>query len=119
MAAQAVACVLGVWLMAAPGALGYGGPARVNDLVIGPVAASIACMAMWQVLRALRWGNVALGGWLVLAPLILGYDSIAIGHSILLGGALAGCSFVRGRIARRMGGGWRALATKGATRQAG
>lgn len=106
MWAQAVACAVGVWLMASPQALGTAGAARINDLVVGPLAASIAGVALWQVTRAVRWANVVLGAWLALSPLVLGHSSSAALNSCLSGLALGGLSCVRGRLRHRLGGGW-------------
>lgn len=108
-AAQGVACAVGLWLMAAPDLLGYGGPARVNDLVVGPIAASFACVALWEVARSLRWVNVLLGAWLALSPLILGVGARAAGNEILSGLLLAAASLVGGRARRSYAGGWSAL----------
>lgn len=106
MWAQGIACAVGLWLMASPQVLGYGGAARINDLVVGPVAAAIACVAIWQVTRPVRWANVVLGAWLVLSPLILGLSPSPAANSILTGLALGGFSCVRGRLTHRNGGGW-------------
>jgi hypothetical protein len=106
---QAIACCTGLWLMASPGLLGYGGAARINDLVVGPIAASLACVALWQVTRPVRWANVALGAWLAVSPVILGHSASAAANAVLSGLALGGFSFVRGRLTHRTGGGWAAL----------
>src|SRR5687767_1665798 len=71
--AQVAATAVAMWLMAAPAALDYTGAAATSDRVVGPIAASVACMAIWPVLRSLRWVNVVLGAWLVAAPWLLGY----------------------------------------------
>ena len=112
MWAHGIACCIGLWLMASPPVLGYGGAARINDFVVGPVAASIACVAMWQVTRPVRWANLALGAWLLLSPLILGHASLSAVNSVLSGLALGGLSCVRGRLTHRMGGGWAVLFRK-------
>lgn len=109
MWAQGIACGIGLWLMASPQVLGYGGAARINDLVAGPISASLACVAMWQVTRPVRWANLGVGAWLLLSPLILGHVSAAAANSVLSGLALAGFSCVRGRLTHRLGGGWAAL----------
>lgn len=64
--------LLGIWLMAAPAALHYAGVASVNDRIVGPVATECAIIAISEVTRPVRWGNVALGLWLVIAPWIYG-----------------------------------------------
>lgn len=108
-AAQGVACAVGLWLMAAPDLLDYQGPARVNDLVVGPIAASVACVALWEVARPLRWVNVALGAWLALSPLILGSGGRAGANEAASGLVLGVMSLMGGGSARRYGGGWSAL----------
>jgi hypothetical protein len=100
---------LGVWLMAAPAALGYGDPARTNDRVVGPIVASIACVAVWEVVRALRWVNVVPALWLLTAPWVLGYERDAAVNSVAVGLALLALVVVRGPVRQRFGGGWRAL----------
>jgi hypothetical protein len=95
--------------MASPEVLGFGGAARMNDQVVGPLSASLACVAMWQVTRSLRWVNVVLGAWLVLAAIALGHDPVAGVNSLVSGLILCGVSCVRGKLTRRMGGGWRSL----------
>jgi hypothetical protein len=112
MWAQGVACGIGLWLMASPQVLGYGGAARINDLAVGPIAASIACVALWQVTRSVRWANLGVAAWLVLSPLVLGHVPAAAANSILSGLALGGLSCVRGRLTHRMGGGWAELFRK-------
>lgn len=112
MRAQAIACCIGLWLMASPQVLGYGGAAKTNDFVVGPIAASVACVALWQVTRSVRWANLPLGAWLVLSPLILGHTPLCAVNSIFSGLALGGLSFVRGRLTHQMGGGWAVLFRK-------
>ena len=70
MWAQIINVILGVWLMAAPDVIGYTGPARTNDRIIGPLAVSCAVIALWEVTRPMRWGNLALGVWLLLVAIL-------------------------------------------------
>jgi hypothetical protein len=112
MWAQGLACAVGIWLMASPQVVGYKGAARINDLVVGPLVASIACVAIWQVTRPVRWANLVFGAWLLLAPLILGHSPWAAVNSCLSGVALGGLSCRRGRLTHRMGGGWSELLRK-------
>jgi hypothetical protein len=109
MWAQAVAAAVGVWLMAAPGVLGYEGSPAVVDRIAGPIVASAGTIALWQVTRALRWVHLPAGIWLLFAPWIFDYPPMAILNSAACGLCLAGCSFVRGRTDRPVGGGWRAV----------
>ncbi len=119
MWAQLVAFAVGVWLTAAPGTLGYANPARANDHVVGPLAATAALIAVFQVTRGVRWVNLPLGAWLVVAPLVLGYGRTEFVHSALAGLALAGLSLVPGARDEAFGGGWRALWDADAARKRG
>jgi hypothetical protein len=109
MWAQLVNTALGVWLMAAPSVLGYGDPARTNDWVVGPLAATFACIALWEATRAVRWWNLPLGVWLVVAPVVFGYPTLPFVHSVVAGLVMVGMSCVRGELRKSFGGGWRAL----------
>ena len=51
--------------MASPAVLDYADPARANDRIIGPLVASMAIIAIWDITRPLRWVNVILGAWLL------------------------------------------------------
>jgi hypothetical protein len=104
-----VSALLGVWLMAAPAVLGYHGPERTSDRIVGPIVAALSIVAASAVMRALRWAVLPAAVWLVLAPWVLGYGGGAKLGSILVGLALAALAPVRGRVAGRFGGGWRAL----------
>jgi len=108
--ARLVAVAAGVWLMFAPAVLDYGGAAEQNDRIFGPIGASIAFVAIWEVVRALRWGTLPVGIWLVVAPLVLGYgDAGAIVSSIAAGLVMATSTFFGGHVAASFGGGWRSV----------
>lgn len=116
MWAQVVNAALGIWLMAAPAVLGYGDPAQTNDRILGPVAATFAIIAWWEVTRPVRWVNLAIGIWLIPAPWILGYDATAaIVNSVAVGVLLAACATVKGKVEGRYGGGWSVLFKSGRT----
>ena len=110
MWAQIVNALLGIWLMASPAILGYRGAGRINDLIVGPVAATFAIIAIWEVTRVLGKVNVALGIWLVVAPWVLGYESDipAINHSIV-GITLIMMAMTRVKTDGKFGGGWSSL----------
>lgn len=108
--ARPLAVAAGIWLMFAPDALGYGDPAQISDRIFGPIGASFAFVAMWEVLRPLRWGTLPVGVWLVLAPLILGYDVAgAVVSSVVVGIVMAVTAFFGGRTRAAYGGGWSTL----------
>src|SRR5688500_7976224 len=75
MWARMISAVIGIWLMTAPAVLDYGGAARTTDRIVGPLVASIAVIAVWEVLRPARWAVLPLAAALVIAPWMLGYDA--------------------------------------------
>lgn len=109
MIAQIVNVLVGLWLMAAPAVLGYGGAARANDLIVGPIAATFAWVAINQATRPCRWVVVALRAWMLVASFVLGAGGAARWNGLLSGAAMLGLGLVRGRVSARMGGGWRAV----------
>jgi len=108
--ARVVAVVAGVWLMFAPAVLDYAGVAENNDRTFGPIGASFAFVAMWEVLRPLRWATLPVGVWLVAAPLVLTYDDAgAIVSSVAAGVVLAVSAFFGGDVDATFGGGWTSI----------
>lgn len=99
----------GIWLMASPAVLAYADPARANDRLIGPIVASLAIIAMWEIARPLRWINVVLGGWLLIAPWVLGHAPDPRWNSLAAGTLVLGFSLVKGRRTHQTGGGWSSL----------
>lgn len=109
MWAQGITIVLGIWLVASPDFMGYGGPARVNNQIIGIWMAALSMVAISECLRAVRWANFVLGVWLILAPFVLDYlDGVASG-SLVMGLAVMFLALIRGRISERFDGGWSVL----------
>lgn len=85
-----LALVAGLWLVAAPFVLGYGGTARWNDVVVGAVVAATG-LARAAAPRSRPWLSVlgaALGAWLIVAPFALGYSGTApeaVGNDVIMG----------------------------------
>ncbi len=110
MIARTAAVVAGVWLMFSPAVFGYGSPAAINDRIFGPIGASLAFVAIWEIVRPLRWATIPIGSWLVIAPLVLGYDDGgAIASSIGAGAVMVGAAFGGGTTEESFGGGWTTL----------
>lgn len=104
--ARWVSAALGLWLMAAPAVLGYGGEASATHRLVGPVVASFAFVAVWSHVRGLRWANLPLGVLLLVVPWPLGFTPIATVNSLTVGLGLVALAPVRGPIRGRFGGGW-------------
>jgi len=109
MWARLLSVALGVWLMAAPAVLGYGGAAATNDRIVGPLAAALSVVALFEVTRPLRWLALPLGLWLLAAPLALEHTAAATCSDLLTGAALVALAPLGGRVRSRFGGGWSAL----------
>jgi hypothetical protein len=106
---RAVNVAVGIWLMAAPAVLGYGQPAADFHRTLGPVAAAVAIIAMSEVTRPFRWVNLPVGLALLVVPWLQGYSAAALANSLLCGAAIVGLASLRGRVEKRVGGGWKAI----------
>ncbi len=95
--------------MASPAVFDYADPARTNDRIVGPIVASLAIIAMWDIARPLRWINVVLGAWLLIAPWLFAHPPHARWNSLAAGALVLGCSLVKGTRTHRFGGGWSSL----------
>jgi hypothetical protein len=113
MWAQVISSALGLWLMLSPSMLGYSGMPAVSHYTIGPLVGTMAFIAMWEVLRGLRWINVALGVWLVISPLIFEHPTAALVNTLVVGLAIIGLASVGRPPSREYGGGWRMLWKEG------
>jgi hypothetical protein len=109
MFVQLAVCALGVLLTASPALFGYGGPAATRQQVVGPVLASLACIAASEVTRPLRFANVVLGLWLLAAPWILAAPTPALIIASAVGALAIVLSTLGGAVEHRYGGGWSAL----------
>lgn len=100
----------GVWLIFAPAVLGYGDPAAANDRLVGPAIAGSAFVAIWAVLRPVRWLAAPFGVWLLIAPFVLGYDEMSSMVSSLVVGVVVLATTPFGKEdPGQFGGGWRSL----------
>lgn len=104
---------IGVWLMAAPAVIGYGGVAADADRIAGPTVAATALIAVTEATRSIRWLNLPIGVGLVILPFLLDYSLGALSNSVACGLAIAALSLVRGSLSRQIGGGWAALRGRG------
>jgi hypothetical protein len=111
---QLAVASIGLWLMFAPSALGFGRPAAASAWIVGPVVASLATIAMWGATRGTRWANVPLGAWLVLAPLVLAHPPQAAANSVACGLLILVLAPRAGAQTHQFGGGWASL-WRGAT----
>lgn len=109
MWSQIASAALGVWLLASPAVLAYGAPASNVSWIVGPIAASFAFIAAFEIGRPLRWLNVPLGAALVVAPAALDYDAAAFANSVAVGLALVALALATRPSGDAYGGGWSSL----------
>lgn len=97
--------LLGVWLMAAPSALGLSGATADSTHMVGALVATIVVVAFAEPARSVRFLNVLLGLWLLATPWLLAGGTPAWPWvSTASGLALIALSLRRGPIEDRYGG---------------
>ncbi len=100
----------GLWLMVAPGILGYGSAAADNGHIVGPIIITFSVVSLWEATHAVRKWNYPFALWLLLAPWILGYsDVLAIGSDMGVGVLVIFLSSIEQKIKNSYGGGWASL----------
>lgn len=102
-----LAAAIGLWLMASPAVFGTTGWAADSNDLFGPLITVVAVCAWGEVIRPLRYLNVALGTWIIVAPWLLsGASMSATANNGVMGLALIVLSLPRGTISQRYAG-WR------------
>lgn len=110
MAFRLITIITGVWLIFAPALLDYGDPAAANDRLVGPAVAGSAFVAIWAVLRPVRWVAAPFGLWLLIAPFVLGYGEMSSLLSSVVAGAVILVTTPPGKAdPGQFAGGWRSL----------
>ena len=98
---------LGMFLMFSPLVFGTGAPLYFSDHILGCLIILIAVTAMAEIARPVRFINVVIGGCIAASPFVLEGASLAgmIGNA-MVGLALIGLSFPRGKRSSEHYGGW-------------
>lgn len=101
---------LGLWVMVAPGILGYSSAAADNGHIVGPIIVTFSVISLWEATHVLRQWNYPFAIWLLFAPWVLGYDdALAIGSDMLAGMLVIIFSSVKQNTKNQYGGGWASL----------
>ncbi len=96
--------VLGLWLMFAPSALGFGGSLADSDHLVGALIVTFSVIAMAEVVRYVRFVNIVLGAWLIAAPFILeGGNTTAMWNDVVMGILVILASIKKGQIREHYG----------------
>ncbi|MCL4182620.1 MAG: NAD-dependent epimerase/dehydratase family protein [Burkholderiaceae bacterium] len=98
--------LLGILLMTTPLVFGTEPPLYFSDHVVGCLVVMVAVTAMAEVVRAVRFINVALGAWVAASPFVLGGTGIETAADVAIGLALVGLSLPRGTRSDEHYGGW-------------
>lgn len=108
MLARVLAALVGGWLIASPAVLGYSGVGAFNAHAVGPIVAGASLIAVWQVMRSLRWLELVVGSWLLVSPWVLvrWYETMPTIVSLGVGFALVILAFLGGKTRKNFGGGW-------------
>jgi hypothetical protein len=94
-------------LMTNPLIFGNEPPLYHSDHVAGCLVIMIAVIAMGEVVRPLRFLNVALGAWIAASPFLLpGGGTVAIFAELAIGLSLVALSLPRGTRSEEHYGGW-------------
>ena len=110
MVIQIVPAAAGVWLMFSPAVLDYAGTGASDvHRVAGPITASVALVAVFAVMRPLRWVNVAVGSAVAIAQLLVSHPAPALASGVATAVAIVVAAPLGKRHGRRYGGGWRAV----------
>jgi hypothetical protein len=100
-----LSALLGMWLMAAPAALGVSGAAADSNYLAGALVVTWAVIAFGEVARPVRLLNIPMGLWIAGSPWLLsGATDTSRWMDLLWGGMLIALSVRRGRIEERFGG---------------
>lgn len=106
--ARLATVAIGIWLMAAPAVLSFGGTAENAHRLLGPIAGSLAFVAVWPFVDQVKWATVPVGALLAVSP-VLGFPAPATVNAIGCGLAIVALAFTGGRPEGNFGGGWRVL----------
>lgn len=109
---QALSAVLGLWLLAAPALLGYGGTASDSDRIVGPIVYAIAFISLAGVARSLLRLNLLPALWLIVSPWAFSFDLTPLLNSLVVGAAIGGLALlalIPSTAPDHFGGGWAAL----------
>ncbi len=110
MWAQILNTLLGVWLMCAPALLHYGGMGKNHDQILGPLVATFAFIAIWELERQVRRVNFFLGCWLILTAPLFHHSTASVWNAAITGSLILGFSLIKGAYRpERYGGGWASL----------
>lgn len=98
---------LGALLMATPLVFGTRAPLYFSDHIAGCLVIMVAVTAMAEIVRPVRFLNVALGAWVVASPFLLdGGSPTATIANVAIGLALIGLGLPRGKRSDEHYGGW-------------
>lgn len=109
MWARMVNAFLGLLVMISPSIFQFEEIAANNNYITGPLIITTAIIAMWEFNQKVRYFNVVTGVWLVIAPFIFSFSTAALTTDLILGLLVILLSFIKVKVSKRYGRGWRSL----------
>lgn len=103
----------GLFLMAAPAAIGFTGYERVNVRVVGPLVITLSMLSLWPATRWFARLNAIAGLWLVVGPILLQSPLRIQLPEIAIGALLVALATFPGEAAPIIGGGWIGILGRG------
>lgn len=96
--------IIGLWLMFTPSALRFQGAMADSDHLVGALIVTFSVIAMAEVVRYVRFINIALAAWLIASPFIVhGANTGALWNDVIMGVLVILLSIRRGRIHEHYG----------------
>ena len=110
MWAAAVNILIGLWITISPDRYDYDTLEARNFFIVGPLVVTAAVISLWEVNRGARYFNLIAGTWMAFSPLFLAYETNhSVMNSIISGILLILFSQFKGKVTRRVGGGWETI----------
>ena len=110
MLPQALSALVGLWVYVSPAVLGLDGRAETSAFVLGALAVATSSLAAFDILRGLRFVNVATGVLLVAAPAVFAFGGRGLASDVVSAAALIGLALATPAAdMSRRGGGWSRL----------
>jgi hypothetical protein len=111
---QALSALIGLWAYVSPGVVGLDGRAETSAYVFGALALAVSAVAAFDILRGLRWANVATGLLLAATPAVFGFGGSGLVNALVCGAAIAVLALVTPPAdMTRRGGGWSRVVRRG------
>jgi riboflavin transporter FmnP len=108
---QFINTTAGLYIMVIPYLFGYDKELSTHNYITGPLIATFAITAIWEVNRNACWLNIPVAAWLIISSILYGNDQ-AIYPNIIAAVVVIVFSAIKRKSKGIYGGGWRSLFQK-------